>query len=430
MTTIVYFVIAGLALAGALLLLWLDRNRSERVHHQRAVWGERHGFKFRETDNKLRSAFRRASMDVPDHVEVVNVAYGVFEGAESVVFDLAETGTIAAVRRPSASSVTVDLRYEDVLAPAETDVELLGAMGSRVMFASNLEAARRVCDRRMVALATKAPDFVEILWNEGSWALGSMPLTSDDEQLDVLLATVRHFADYLRVLPPVVDPQDAPDPRDPHGPTRPELADEKTDGMRDKRRRERAERDARRREAESEEFAREEIAREERDGRPLPLFDDEDAPAAPPRPRPIRRPTSGPVARPGGAPSPAAPVKAAPSPASQSPASQSATSQSPTTQSPAAPPRAVPAAGDPVRRAAPGGPAPRPRPVPQARSVASETTRIPTGPRPVPRVAGADGPLPGPLRPVTDEIEPEHDGPRTTQQRRPSLAPPELPSID
>ncbi len=237
--TIVFFVIAALALIGAGVLLWLDRNRSEQVHHQRAVWGQKHSFQFRDSDSKLRSAFSRAAMDVPEHVAVRDVAAGLYQGAEAVVFDLEETATVVAVRRPAASSVTVDLRYEDVLAPAEEDVDLLGAMGSRVMFASNLDAARRICDRRMVALATDAPAYLEILWNEGNWALGSMPLTTDDERLDTALDTVRRFADLLRVLPPAVDPQDTPDPRDPHGPTREELADEKTESLRDKARRRR-----------------------------------------------------------------------------------------------------------------------------------------------------------------------------------------------
>lgn len=238
---IVYFVIAVLALAGAGALLWLDRNRSQQVHHQRAVWGETHSLKFRETDSKLRTVFHRAAMDAPDHVQVRDVAYGLYEGAEAVVFDLAETATIVAVRRPSASSVTVDLRYEDVLAPVEDDVDLLGAMGSRVMFASNLDAARRICDRRMVTLATETPSYVEILWNEGNWVLGALPVTAENDRLDIALDAVRRFADLLRVLPPAVVPQDAPDPRDPHGPTNDELADEKTESLRDKERRRRIE---------------------------------------------------------------------------------------------------------------------------------------------------------------------------------------------
>ncbi|MED5802680.1 hypothetical protein VX037_16745 [Gordonia sp. Z-3] len=241
--TIVYFVIAVLALAGAVALLWLDRQRSSAVRHRRAVWGDQHEFKFRETDTKLRKVFHRATMNVPDRVAVQDVAYGHYAGTEAAVFDLAETATVVAVRRSTPSPVVIDLRHEDVLAPAEEDVELLGAMGPRVMFSNNLDVARRVCDRRMVALANNAPPFIEVLWNEGNWVLGSMPLTTEDAQLDTGLEVVRRFADLLRVLPPLVDPQDAPDPRDPHGPTRAELADEKTESMRDKQRRARIEAD-------------------------------------------------------------------------------------------------------------------------------------------------------------------------------------------
>ena len=238
--TIVYFVIAAVALVGAAALLWLDRQRSSGTRHQRAVWGDAHDFKYRASDTKLRKVFHRATMNVPDNIGVEDVAYGVYGGAEAVVFDLADTATVIAVRRSTPSNVIVDLRHEDVLAPAEDDVELLGAMGPRVMFSNDLDVARRVCDRRMVALANNAPSYVEVLWDEGNWALGSMPLTNDSTQLDTGLEVVRRFADLLRVLPPVQDPQDPPDPRDPHGPTREEFADEKTESMRDKERRARA----------------------------------------------------------------------------------------------------------------------------------------------------------------------------------------------
>lgn len=238
--TTVYFLIAAVALLGAGVLLWLDRQRSSVARHQRAVWGDEHEFKFRESDTKLRKVFRRATMNVGDHIPVQDVAYGHYAGVEAVVFDLAETATVIAVRRSSPSHVVVDLRHEDVLAPAEEDVELLGAMGPRVMFSNNLDVARRVCDRRMVALANKAPAFVEVLWNEGNWALGSMPVTNDPAKLNTGLEVVRRFADLLRVLPPMREPEDSPDPRDPHGPTRAELADEKTESLRDKRRRQAA----------------------------------------------------------------------------------------------------------------------------------------------------------------------------------------------
>ncbi|MFT4043544.1 MAG: hypothetical protein QM673_10325, partial [Gordonia sp. (in: high G+C Gram-positive bacteria)] len=230
--TIVYFVIAALALAGAVGLLWLDRQRTSVQRRQRAIWGDAHEFKFRTSDTKLRKVFHRAAMNVPERVEVRDVAYGQYGGSEAVVFDLLDTATVIAVRRSAPSSVIIDLRHEDVLAPAEDDVELLGAMGPRVMFSNNLDVARRVCDRRMASLANSAPSYIEVLWNEGNWALGSMPLTEDVTKLDTGLEVVRRFADLLRVLPPLRVPQNSPDPRDPHGPIRAEFADEKTESMR------------------------------------------------------------------------------------------------------------------------------------------------------------------------------------------------------
>ena len=121
MSSIVYFLISAVALAGAGVLLWLDHQRSTVARAGREVWGDAKGFHYRASDTKLRRVFRRATMDVPDHVEVRDVAFGDYDGAEAVVFDLTETATVIAVRRKAASQVIIDLRHEDVLAPAETD---------------------------------------------------------------------------------------------------------------------------------------------------------------------------------------------------------------------------------------------------------------------------------------------------------------------
>ncbi|GGF12175.1 hypothetical protein [Williamsia phyllosphaerae] len=224
--TAVYFVIAALALIGAALLLWLDRRRTAVVRRERAVWGDGHGFRYAASERDdasglrdMRSELHRATMDLADHVEISDLTYGRYYGEEAVAFDLTDVATVVAIRRSSASSVVIDVRQEKVLAPAEEDVELLGAMGRRVMFSTHLDIARRVCDRRMVALASNAPDYIEVLWNEGNWSVASMPLTNDPVRLDTALETVRRFTDLLRVLPPVLDPSRPPDPRDPSSPT-------------------------------------------------------------------------------------------------------------------------------------------------------------------------------------------------------------------
>src|SRR5258708_33549016 len=83
-----------------------------------------------------------------------------------------------------------------------------------MVYSTNLDAARRACDRRMVTFAHTAPDSAEIMWNEQNSTLASMPITSPRSQWDEGLRTVRQFNDLLRVLPPLPpeNPQDTGEP--------------------------------------------------------------------------------------------------------------------------------------------------------------------------------------------------------------------------
>jgi hypothetical protein len=105
------------------------------------------------------------------------------------------------------TNVVVDVRLKGLKEPRENDIWLLGAIGPRMVYSTNLDAARRACDRRMVTFAHTAPDCAEIMWNEQNWTLVSMPIGSTRAQWDEGLRTVRQFNDLLRVLPPV--PQQA-----------------------------------------------------------------------------------------------------------------------------------------------------------------------------------------------------------------------------
>ena len=98
---------------------------------------------------------------------------------------------------------SIDLRLKGLKEPRENDVWLLGAIGPRMVYSTNLDAARRACDRRMVTFAHTAPDCAEIMWNEQNWTLVSMPITSTRAEWDEGLRTVRQFNDLLRVLPPI-----------------------------------------------------------------------------------------------------------------------------------------------------------------------------------------------------------------------------------
>ena len=95
------------------------------------------------------------------------------------------------------------MRLKGLKEPRESDIWLLGAIGPRMVYSTNLDAARRACDRRMVTFAHTAPDCAEIMWNEQNWTLVSMPITSTRAQWDEGLRAVRQFNDLLRVLPPL-----------------------------------------------------------------------------------------------------------------------------------------------------------------------------------------------------------------------------------
>jgi hypothetical protein len=145
-------------------------------------------------------------MSTVGDVSAKNVVLGQIRGEAVFIFDLEDVATVIALHRKVGTNVVVDVRLKDIKEPRESDIWLLGAIGPRMVYSTNLDAARRACDRRMVTFAHAAPDCAEIMWNEQNWTLISMPVTSTRAQWDEGLLTVRQFNDLLRVLPPIQQP--------------------------------------------------------------------------------------------------------------------------------------------------------------------------------------------------------------------------------
>ncbi|ADG77143.1 Secreted protein OS=Tsukamurella paurometabola (strain ATCC 8368 / DSM / CCUG 35730 / CIP 100753/ JCM 10117 / KCTC 9821 / NBRC 16120 / NCIMB 702349 / NCTC 13040) OX=521096 GN=Tpau_0502 PE=4 SV=1 [Tsukamurella paurometabola] len=202
MSYVVFLILAVVCAALAAALVWYDRNHTPNVHSERAAWATSREFVYRPSDESLRDEFHRGGMVMPGDPPVVDVAHGTYFGANAYVFDLAESATIAAVHRGSASGALMDLRPENAHPPVEAGMEPLGALGTRILYTNNADVARRVADRRMITFAEQVPAHIESLWNEGPWTLGQMPLTDDPDDLDEALEAVRRFGDLLRVLPP------------------------------------------------------------------------------------------------------------------------------------------------------------------------------------------------------------------------------------
>jgi hypothetical protein len=199
-----WFTLSALCFVGAAVLLYVDIDRRRGLGRRRKSWAKSHGFDYEHESPDLAKRWSRGIMStVGEHVHARNVVLGQIRGEAVFIFDLDDVATVIALHRKIGTNVAVDLRLKDIPEPRESDIWLLGAIGPRMVYSTNLDAARRACDRRMVTFAHTAPDCAEVMWNEPNWTLVSMPITSTRAQWDEGLRTVRQFNDLLRVLPPI-----------------------------------------------------------------------------------------------------------------------------------------------------------------------------------------------------------------------------------
>jgi hypothetical protein len=205
-----WFTLSALCFVGAAVLAYVDIDRRRGRSRRRKSWARSHGFDYERESTTILKRWKRGVMSTVGDVPAYNVVLGQIRGEAVYIFDLEEVATVIALHRKVGTNVVVDLRLKGLKEPRESDIWLLGAIGPRMVYSTNLDAARRACDRRMVTFAHTAPDCAEIMWNEQNWTLVSMPIASTRTQWDEGLRTVRQFNDLLRVLPPV--PQEGEEP--------------------------------------------------------------------------------------------------------------------------------------------------------------------------------------------------------------------------
>src|ERR1700759_3221483 len=200
-----WFTLSALCFVGAAVLLYVDIDRRRGRGRRRKSWARSHGFDYEQESTEILKRWKRGVMStVGSNIPARNVVLGQIRGEAVFIFDLEEVATVIALHRKVGTNVVVDVRLKGLKEPRENDIWLLGAIGPRMVDSTNLDAARRACDRRMVTFAHTAPDCAEVMWNEQNWTLVSMPIGSTRAQWDEGLRTVRQFNDLLRGLPPPV----------------------------------------------------------------------------------------------------------------------------------------------------------------------------------------------------------------------------------
>jgi hypothetical protein len=198
-----WFTLSALCFVGAGVLVYVDFDRRRGRSRRRKSWARSHGFDYERESAEILKRWKRGVISTVGDVAAHNVVLGQIRGEAVYIFDLEDVATVIALHRKVGTNVVVDLRLKGLKEPRESDIWLLGAIGPRMVYSTNLDAARRACDRRMVTFAHTAPDCAEIMWNEQNWTLVAMPISSTRTQWDEGLRTVRQFNDLLRVLPPV-----------------------------------------------------------------------------------------------------------------------------------------------------------------------------------------------------------------------------------
>ena len=87
--------------------------------------------------------WKRGVMSTVGDVTARNVVLGQIRGEAVYVFDLEDVATVIALHRKVGTNVVMDLRLKGVKEPRESDIWLLGAIGPRMVYSTNLDAARR-----------------------------------------------------------------------------------------------------------------------------------------------------------------------------------------------------------------------------------------------------------------------------------------------
>ncbi|WP_254854154.1 hypothetical protein [Nocardia donostiensis] len=211
--TAMWFGLAAIALVGAIVLLYFDRRQRQRTGHARQVWAKAQGYTYVSVEPTLASTWRRGALAKLGYLTAVDVVTGIRKGEKFVLLDLEDSATLVAVRRQIGSDIDVDMRLKTASPPKDADLELLGAIGDRVVFATNPEIARHAVDQRMVAFIESLPETVQMLWSEGNWTLGMLSVGTTSKDWETAIDAVLRLSGLLHVLPPVSEPRDEREPR-------------------------------------------------------------------------------------------------------------------------------------------------------------------------------------------------------------------------
>ncbi|PPK67941.1 hypothetical protein V5P93_007286 [Actinokineospora auranticolor] len=204
-----WFVVAVVAGVGGGLFLLRDRARLTSRNRERRRWAALRGWQFTEADPALPKQWTGGAVAYyGDGVakDVVTGSTFTADGRRKVfVFDLEAGGRInvvvAAVQCKRVHPVVLELWVPSTPFQREHMPELLGPVGQRYAFVSDIAAARALITPDLVDATEEIGQDIAVAWIERGWVLAAAAPGSSPSRLERLLRGIGEIAD-------VVDPFD------------------------------------------------------------------------------------------------------------------------------------------------------------------------------------------------------------------------------
>lgn len=211
-----WFVIAVIAIGAGAALLISERSHRGASNRERRRWAALRGWQFAEVDRVLPTRWEHGVLAQYSSVTANDVVAGstfTSDGRRNVyVLDLVVGNRAAAVLvgircRRSAPAV-IELWLPDVPVPQDSGLDLLGPVGARYAFVTDVAAARPVVSRDLMEAVEEIGQDVTVVWLEHDWVLAAMhPADAEPSRLERLLRDLGELADL--VDPFDTDPNEA-----------------------------------------------------------------------------------------------------------------------------------------------------------------------------------------------------------------------------
>lgn len=208
-------VVAGIA--GAAMLL-RDRARLTSRNRERRRWAALRGWQFAETDHLLLDQWDSGAIAFHGGGERDAVARDVVAGSTFTadgrrrvyVFDLESggriTAVIAAVQCRRTLPTVVELWLPSAPFQREHMPELLGPVGQRYAFVSDLTAARGLVTPDLIDATEEIGADIAVTWIEHGWVLAGAAPHATPSRIERLLRGIGEVADVIDPFDAEVDP--------------------------------------------------------------------------------------------------------------------------------------------------------------------------------------------------------------------------------